>query len=83
MNVACVGAPLMRDRGSITMLSGTSAAKPPEGFSVRELIRARADSLPARYLGQPEDIADAILFLMMNPYMSGHTLVIDGGATAA
>ena len=42
-----------------------------------------ADSLPARYLGQPEDIADAILFLMMNPYMSGHTLVIDGGATAA
>ena len=123
VNVARAGAPLLRDRGSITMLSGTSAVKAPEGFSVlaagnaavesfakalalelapirvnvvmpdvvdtprhaegREFIRARAASLPARYLGQPEDIADAILFLMTNPYMTGHTLIIDGGATSS
>jgi NAD(P)-dependent dehydrogenase (short-subunit alcohol dehydrogenase family) len=47
------------------------------------MIRARAQSLPAHYLGQPEDIAEGIVFLMTNPYMTGHTLVIDGGATAA
>jgi NAD(P)-dependent dehydrogenase (short-subunit alcohol dehydrogenase family) len=122
VNVVRGAVPRMHERGSITMLSGTSAAKPPEGFSVLaagnaavvsfakalaselapgrvnvvmpdvvdtprhagrwDAIRARADSLPARYLGQPEDIAAAILFLMANPYMTGHTLVIDGGATA-
>jgi NAD(P)-dependent dehydrogenase (short-subunit alcohol dehydrogenase family) len=112
----------MRERGSITLLSGTSAVKPPEGFSVlaagnasivsfgkalalelapirvnvvmpdvvdtprhagnREIIRARAESMPARHLGQPEDVAHAIVFLMTNPYMSGHTLIIDGGIVA-
>jgi len=46
----------------------------------RDQVRAWAEStLPARRFGQPEDIAAAILFLMTNPYMTGHTLVIDGG----
>jgi NAD(P)-dependent dehydrogenase (short-subunit alcohol dehydrogenase family) len=97
----------MREVGSITLLSGTSAVEPPEGFSVlaavnasvvsfgkalaselapirvnvvmpdivdtprhannREMIRVRAKSSPARHLGQPEDIAHAIVFLMTNP----------------
>jgi NAD(P)-dependent dehydrogenase (short-subunit alcohol dehydrogenase family) len=38
--------------------------------------------MPARHLGQPEDVAHAIVFLMTNPYMSGHTLIIDGGIVA-
>jgi NAD(P)-dependent dehydrogenase (short-subunit alcohol dehydrogenase family) len=54
----------------------------PRHAGSRDMIRARAQSLPARYLGQPEDIAHAIVFLMTNPYMSGHTLIIDGGAVA-
>jgi len=123
VNITRAAAPLMRERGSITLLSGTSAAKPPEGFSVlaagnasivsfgkalalelapirvnvvmpdvvdtprhagnREMIRARAESMPARHLGQPEDIAHGIVFLMTNPYMTGHTLIIDGGIVAA
>jgi len=47
-----------------------------------ERVRKWAESeLPARRFGQPEDIARAILFLMTNPYMTGHDLVIDGGLT--
>jgi NAD(P)-dependent dehydrogenase (short-subunit alcohol dehydrogenase family) len=122
VNVTRAAAPLMRRGSSITLLSGTSAVSPPEGFSVlaainasivsfgkalalelapirvnvvmpdvvdtprhadnRDMITQRAESSPARYLGQPEDIAHAILFLMTNPYMTGHTLVIDGGSVA-
>jgi NAD(P)-dependent dehydrogenase (short-subunit alcohol dehydrogenase family) len=123
VNVTRAAAPLIRDRGSITLVSGTSAVRPPAGFSVlaavnasivsfgkalalelapirvnvvmpdvvdtprhagnRELITDRAASSPSRHLGQPQDIAHAIVFLMTNPYMTGHTLVIDGGLVAA
>jgi NAD(P)-dependent dehydrogenase (short-subunit alcohol dehydrogenase family) len=49
----------------------------------RPAIKSWTESaLPARRFGQPEDIASAILFLMTNPYMTGATLVIDGGLTA-
>lgn len=45
-----------------------------------EGVRTWAEStLLARRFGKPEDIAHAILFLMVNPYMTGHDLVIDGG----
>jgi NAD(P)-dependent dehydrogenase (short-subunit alcohol dehydrogenase family) len=30
----------------------------------------------------PGAIAQAILFLMTNPYVTGHTLIIDGGYVA-
>ncbi len=43
---------------------------------------AESEELPARRFGQPDDIANAILFLMQNAYMTGHNLVIDGGLTA-
>lgn len=36
-----------------------------------------------RYFGQPGDLAEAIVFLMMNPYVTGHTLVVDGGHTVS
>jgi NAD(P)-dependent dehydrogenase (short-subunit alcohol dehydrogenase family) len=50
----------------------------------RHRIKAWAESadLPARRFGQPDDVAEAIVFLMTNPYMTGHNLVIDGGLTA-
>jgi NAD(P)-dependent dehydrogenase (short-subunit alcohol dehydrogenase family) len=124
VNVIRAAAPLLRERGSITLLSGASAAKPPrDGFSVlaavsaailsfgkalalelsplrvnvlmsgvvdtpinqhrRDELGAWAESdLPARRFGQPEDIAHGILFLMTNPYVTGHTLVVDGGYVA-
>ncbi len=53
-------------------------------YDDRERIKAWAESpdLPAQRFGQPRDIADAALFLMGNPYMTGHNLVIDGGLVA-
>ncbi|HEX7489850.1 MAG TPA: SDR family oxidoreductase, partial [Anaeromyxobacteraceae bacterium] len=125
VNVTRAAAPLMRERGSITLLSGAGAVRPPLGTSFaaaangaivsfgkalalelaplrvnvmmpgvvdtplhgdrRVAIRAMAESpeLPARRFGQPEDIAHAIVFLMTNPYVTGHTLVVDGGFLAA
>lgn len=38
-----------------------------------------ADRLPLRRPGTPEDIAAAVLFLMKNDYITGETLVVDGG----
>jgi NAD(P)-dependent dehydrogenase (short-subunit alcohol dehydrogenase family) len=43
---------------------------------------AESEDLPARRFGQAQDIAEAIMFLISNPYMTGHNLVIDGGLTA-
>ena len=34
---------------------------------------------PAARAGQPEDVARALLFLVENPYITGETLVVDGG----
>lgn len=34
---------------------------------------------PARRIGSPQDIADAVLFAMTNPFLTGVTLRVDGG----
>jgi NAD(P)-dependent dehydrogenase (short-subunit alcohol dehydrogenase family) len=45
---------------------------------------AKAAALPLRRLGEPEDIAQAALFLASDraAWITGHTLVVDGGAMA-
>ncbi|MEO1549884.1 MAG: hypothetical protein AAFR93_05565 [Pseudomonadota bacterium] len=35
--------------------------------------------MPVGHRGRPEDVADAILALMSNPFITGATLDIDGG----
>ncbi|WP_429260779.1 SDR family oxidoreductase [Paraburkholderia sp. GAS334] len=40
-------------------------------------------SLPVRRVGQPEDIANAIVYLMTNPYATGSTVLVDGGGAIA
>lgn len=44
-----------------------------------ERLRAMADRLPAGRLGQPEDIAAAVLSLVRNPFITGTVLHVDGG----
>jgi len=44
-----------------------------------EILAAAAARLPVRRIGRPEDIADAVLFLMKNGYVNGITLTVDGG----
>lgn len=54
------------------------------GKAEREAMFARAtERLPARRLGQAEDVAQAILFAATNPFVTGSTIVVDGGGTIA
>jgi len=43
------------------------------------LLAQAADSLPVGRIGRPEEIADAITFLLRNEYMNCEVLHIDGG----
>jgi NAD(P)-dependent dehydrogenase (short-subunit alcohol dehydrogenase family) len=42
-----------------------------------------AASLPAKIIGQPSDIANAVLFLMTTPFATGSTVRVDGGGVIA
>ncbi|WP_197495747.1 SDR family oxidoreductase [Acidihalobacter yilgarnensis] len=43
------------------------------------IFRAATKSLPVGRVGTPEEVADAIIFLLTNGYMNGEVLHIDGG----
>lgn len=40
-----------------------------------------AERIPLKRVAQPEDVADAILALIQTDFVTGHTLVVDGGYT--
>ncbi|TBR36336.1 MULTISPECIES: SDR family oxidoreductase [Dyella] len=42
-----------------------------------------AAQLPARRMGQPEDVAHAILYLAATPFATGSTVLVDGGGAIA
>jgi NAD(P)-dependent dehydrogenase (short-subunit alcohol dehydrogenase family) len=44
---------------------------------------AAAARLPARRVGQPEDIANAVVYLATTPYATGSTVLVDGGGAIA
>lgn len=39
------------------------------------------NSIPLRRLGRPEEVAEAVSFLLSSEYTTGHILVLDGGLT--
>jgi NAD(P)-dependent dehydrogenase (short-subunit alcohol dehydrogenase family) len=43
------------------------------------LMEREAARLPVKRIGTPEDVADAVLFLMKNGFVTGITLTVDGG----
>ena len=47
------------------------------------LFDGAAQRLPVRRVGQPEDIANAVLFLAATPFASGSTVRVDGGGAIA
>ncbi|PNU06427.1 SDR family oxidoreductase [Novosphingobium guangzhouense] len=47
------------------------------------MFDATAAGLPAKRIGHPEDIANAIAYLVMTPYATGSTVLVDGGGAIA
>ena len=48
-----------------------------------DIVNAIVDRIPLKRLGQPRDVADAVLFLASEAasYITGHVLTVDGGLT--
>lgn len=42
-----------------------------------------APFIPLGRFGEPEDVAQAVLFLLETPYITGQVLVVDGGLQLA
>lgn len=47
------------------------------------MFASEAKRLPARRVGQPEDIAKAVMFLVTTPFATGSTVRVDGGGAIA
>ena len=47
------------------------------------MFASAAQHLPARRVGQPEDIANAVMFLVTTPFATGSTVRVDGGGAIA
>ncbi|UKJ75941.1 SDR family oxidoreductase [Azospirillum brasilense] len=47
------------------------------------MFASAAQRLPSRRIGQPEDIANAVLFLATTPFATGSTVRVDGGGAIA
>jgi NAD(P)-dependent dehydrogenase (short-subunit alcohol dehydrogenase family) len=45
----------------------------------KAMLDHAAATLPAKRVGQAEDVAEAILMVMTNPFTTGSTLFVDGG----
>jgi pteridine reductase len=50
----------------------------PESWSEEDAARLR-DTTPLRRLGSPEDVSGAALYLLRADYVTGETLIVDGG----
>ena len=50
-----------------------------------QILKATTDPMPLKRIGQPDEIAGAAVYLAAPAaaYMTGHTLVVDGGVTIA
>jgi pteridine reductase len=44
-----------------------------------EAARRIADTTPLRRLGKPDDVFNAVVYLLENDFVTGETLVVDGG----
>ncbi len=47
------------------------------------MLAKAADKLPVHRVGAADDVAQAILMVAANPYITGSTVVVDGGGTIA
>lgn len=52
-----------------------------EAGARQSMYEGAAANLPARRVGQPEDVANAILYLAGTPFATGSTVLVDGGGS--
>jgi len=52
----------------------------PDGLPP-ERLQSEIDRAPLKRSGTPEDIVQAVLYLARAPFVTGHILMVDGGAT--
>lgn len=45
----------------------------------QKLLETKGEKLPTHRVGRPEDAAQAYLYAIQSPYLTGQTLVVDGG----
>jgi pteridine reductase len=50
----------------------------PDGWSAKESARLR-DTTPLKRWGTPDDVAGAVLYLIGATYVTGETIIVDGG----
>ena len=50
----------------------------PDGWSEEDAARLR-DSTPLARLGSPQDVVDTMLYLLKSDYVTGETVIVDGG----
>jgi len=50
----------------------------PDGWSDTTGERL-ADTTPLRRLGDPQDVVDAMLYLLRSDFVTGETIIVDGG----
>jgi NAD(P)-dependent dehydrogenase (short-subunit alcohol dehydrogenase family) len=53
------------------------------GDGKEAFMRRTAESNPARRVGTPDDVVQAVLFTLTNPYVTGTVLHVDGGGRLA
>lgn len=75
-------APLRVNAVSPGLIDTTLYAAMPADAKADMLAKAKA-KLPVQRVGNPDDVAQAILMLIANPYITGTTLTVDGGGTIA
>jgi pteridine reductase len=51
---------------------------PPPGYTEAQIARGARATLAGRW-GTPQDIVEAVLFLVRSPYITGEALFVDGG----
>lgn len=51
---------------------------PPEDYTTED-VRRSVERTPLRRIGSPEDVADALLFLVGSDFVTGEIVVVDGG----
>ena len=74
-------APKVRVNTIVPGLVVTSETERRFGLSDPGVRRARAEAVPLQRLGQPEDVADAVMLLLASEarFITGQRLVVDGG----